>query len=135
MKHTEIKAFVRKYNNEISIKGYSKMRKADLAAAVNSALTRSRKELKQEWLQLNGHSTPAKPKSKPNEKKKEKKKTPAKTKKLTSSERKDDEWHQKNKDTSGQAQANRLNRSISTVERRAAIQRDMVRVRRIRGNR
>ena len=133
MKHTEIKAFVRKYNNEISIKGYSKMRKADLAAAVNSALTRSRKELKQEWRQLNGHSTPAKPKSKPSEKRK--KKTPAKTKKLTASERKDDEWHQKNKDTSGQAQANLLNRSISTVERRAAIQRDMVRVRRIRGNR
>ena len=90
MKHTEIKAFVRKYNNEISIKGYSKMRKADLAAAVNSALTRSRKELKQEWRQLNGHSTPAKPKTKPNEKKK----IPKTTKKLTASERKYDEWHQ-----------------------------------------
>ena len=131
MKHTEIKAFVRKYNNEISIKGYSKMRKADLAAAVNSALTHSRKELKQEWRQLNGHSAPAKPKTKP----KEEKKTKKTTKKTTATERKDDEWHRKNKDTSGQAQSNRLNQSISTVERRAAIQRDKVRVRRIRGNR
>jgi hypothetical protein len=127
MKHPEIKAFVRKYNNEISIKGYSKMRKAELAAAVNSALTHSRKELKQEWRQLNGHSAPAKPKTKPKEEKK--------TKKTTATERKDDEWHRKNKDTSGQAQSNRLNQSISTVERRAAIQRDKVRVRRIRGNR
>ena len=103
-------------------------RKAELAA-VNSALTHSRKELKQEWRQLNGHSAPAKPKTKPKE---EKKKT---TKKTTATERKDDEWHRKNKDTSGQAQSNRLNQSISTVERRAAIQRDKVRVRRIRGNR
>ena len=129
MKHTEIKAFVRKYNKEFSIKGYSKMRKAELTAAVNSALTRSRTELKHEWRQLNGQSTPAKPKPKT------KTKTPAKTKKLTSTERKDDEWHRKNKDTSGQAQTNRINRSISTVERRAAIQRDMARVRRIRGKR
>ena len=83
MKHPEIKAFVRKYNNEISIKGYSKMRKAELAAAVNSALTHSRKELKQEWRQLNGHSAPAKPKTKP----KEEKKTKKTTKKTTATER------------------------------------------------
>jgi hypothetical protein len=109
------------------------MRKAELAAAVNSALNHSRKELKQEWRQLNGHSAPAKPKTKT--KTNEKKKTPKKTKKMTATEQKDDEWHRKNKDTSGQAQSNRLNHSISTVERRAAIQRDKVRVRRIRGNR
>ena len=28
MKHTEAKAFVRKYNAEMSIRGYSKMKKA-----------------------------------------------------------------------------------------------------------
>ena len=30
MKHTEAKAFVRKYNAELAIRGYSKMKKADL---------------------------------------------------------------------------------------------------------
>ena len=34
MKHTDIKAFVRKYNSEFAIRGYSKMRKADLAQHV-----------------------------------------------------------------------------------------------------
>ena len=44
MKHTDIKAFVRKYNSEFAIRGYSKMRKADLLSAVTTALSRSRKE-------------------------------------------------------------------------------------------
>ena len=131
MKHTEIKAFVRKYNKEFGIQGYSKMRKAELTAAVNSALTRSRAELRQEWRRLSGQSTPAKPKPKP----KPKPKAQPKTKKLTTTQRKDDDWHRKNRDTSGQAQANRLTSSISHIERRAAIQKDMARVRRIRGNR
>ena len=54
MKHTDIKAFVRKYNSEFAIRGYSKMRKADLLSAVTTALSRSRKEIKAEWKQMKG---------------------------------------------------------------------------------
>ena len=38
MKHTEAKAFVRKYNSELAIRGYSKMKKADLAATIERKL-------------------------------------------------------------------------------------------------
>lgn len=47
----------------------------------------------------------------------------------------DDSWHSRNKDSSGMAQANRLTRAISRIERRAAVQRDMALARRIRGAR
>ena len=57
MKHTDIKAFVRKYNSEFAIRGYSKMRKADLLSAVTTALSRSRKEIKAEWKQMKGESS------------------------------------------------------------------------------
>ena len=45
MKHTELKAFVKKYNSEFIIKGYSKM-KMD---AVTAKLKKSRQEIKKEW--------------------------------------------------------------------------------------
>ena len=45
----------------------------------------------------------------------------------------DDAWHARNKDTSGQAQANRLNAVADRLTRRAAMQRDKERIRRIRG--
>ena len=49
MKHEEAKAFVRKYNSELSIKGYSKMRKEDLVKVIETTLKKSRKELQAEW--------------------------------------------------------------------------------------
>lgn len=49
MKHTELKAFVRKYNSEFAIKGYSKMKKQQLTDTVIARLSKSRKEIKKEW--------------------------------------------------------------------------------------
>ena len=40
MKHTEAKAFVRKYNAELSIRGYSKMKKADLERTIESKINK-----------------------------------------------------------------------------------------------
>ena len=45
MKHKEAQAFVRKYNTELAIKGYSKMRKADLFNLIDSKLKHNRIEL------------------------------------------------------------------------------------------
>jgi hypothetical protein len=125
MKHTDIKAFVRKYNSEFAIRGYSKMRKADLLSAVTTALSRSHKEIKAEWKQMKGES----PAPKPTPKKTKAPKQPTKTQYM------DDEWHKKHKDTSGQAQANRVTNAAKRIERRAAVQRDMARVQKIRGKR
>ena len=49
-------------------------------------------------------------------------------------QRKDDEWHEKNKDTSGQAQANRVAGAVGKIERRAAVKKETELARRIRGN-
>ena len=49
MKKTDIHTFIKKYNSELSIKGYSKMKKADLVRVVESTLKRSRQEVKDEW--------------------------------------------------------------------------------------
>ena len=136
MKHTDIKAFVRKYNSEFAIRGYSKMRKADLLSAVTTALSRSHKEIKAEWKQMKGES-PA-PKPTPKKTKAPKQPTPKKTKapkQPTKTQYMDDEWHKKHKDTSGQAQANRVTNAAKRIERRAAVQRDMARVQKIRGKR
>ena len=64
---------------------------------------------------------------------KAKAKKPSKPKKLTAEERADDSWHARNKDMSGQAQANRVNSVADRIARQAAIRKDMERVRRIRG--
>ena len=58
MKHKDAQAFVRKYNSELAIKGYSKMKKADLAATIERKLGQSRKELKQEWAALKAGPRP-----------------------------------------------------------------------------
>ena len=58
MKHTEAKAFVRKYNSELAIRGYSKMKKADLAATIERKLDQSRAELKREWAALKAGPKP-----------------------------------------------------------------------------
>lgn len=58
MKHRDAQAFVRKYNSELSIRGYSKMKKADLSATIERKLSQSREELKQEWAALKAGPRP-----------------------------------------------------------------------------
>ena len=159
MKHTEAKAFVRKYNAELAIRGYSKMRKADLQKTIESKIDKSREELQREWESLK--AGPARtmdvkqgpiaggPKKKPKGmsmtewrdnagKAAKSRKVSFAPKKPAAAQRSsentaDDAWHARNKDTSGQAQTNRLNAVTDRLTRRAAMQRDRERVRRIRG--
>ena len=177
MKHTEAKAFVRKYNAELAIRGYSKMKKADLQKTIENKLSRSREELQREWSVLKaGPARPMAVKQGPRAGGPKKKQIGVKTpkpkpmavkqgpraggpkkkpkgmsmtewrdnagkaapKKPAAAQRAsenaaDDSWHARNKDTSGQAQANRLNAVTDRLTRRAAMQRDRERVRRIRG--
>ena len=159
MKHTEAKAFVRKYNAELAIRGYSKMKKADLQKTIESKINKSREELQREWESLKaGPARPMAVKQGPRAggpKKKPKGMSmtewrdnagkAAKARKVSFAPKKpaaaqrssenaaDDAWHARNKDTSGQAQANRLNAVTDRLTRRAAMQRDRERVRRIRG--
>ena len=162
MKHKDAQAFVRKYNTELAIKGYSKMKKADLFSLIDSKLKHNRIELQQEWKSLKaGPERPMAVKHGPRAKKRVNMgvKTPkrpvdakkpavsvaakkpavsfaAKKSATRSSENAaGDAWHARNKDTSGQAQTNRLNAVTDRLTRRAAMQRDRGRVRRIRGKR
>ena len=160
MKHTEAKAFVRKYNSELAIRGYSKMKKADLAATIERKLDQSREELKREWTALKAgpkpmavkqgqkarqtgikSGTPARRPAPPVRPKVGPRAKRAAVKKPTAAEKRraeykaDDSWHSRNKDSSGMAQANRVTSAISRIERRAAVQRDMALARRIRGPR
>ena len=57
MKHKDAQAFVRKYNTELAIKGYSKMRKADLFNLIDSKLKHNRIELQQEWKSMKAGPT------------------------------------------------------------------------------
>ena len=61
MKHTDIKAFVRKYNSEFAIRGYSKMRKADLFGGSRSASPKmtgyNRDEMRGGWRGENEEGT------------------------------------------------------------------------------
>ena len=157
MKHTEAKAFVRKYNAELAIRGYSKMKKADLQKTIESKLSRSREELQREWSVLKagparpmavkqgpraggpkkkqmGVKTPKRPAAvkKPVAKRPVAAKRPAAAQRASENAA-DDAWHARNKDTSGQAQVNRLNAVTDRLTRRAAMQRDKERIRRIRG--
>ena len=169
MKHTEAKAFVRKYNAELAIRGYSKMKKADLQKTIESKINKSREELQREWSVLKaGPARPMAVKQGPRAggpKKKPKGMSmtewrdnagkAAKARKVSFAPKKpaaaqrapkkpaaaqrssentaDDAWHARNKDTSGQAQTNRLNAVTDRLTRRAAMQRDRERIRRIRG--
>ena len=151
MKHTEAKAFVRKYNAELAIRGYSKMKKADLQKTIESKLSRSREELQREWSVLKaGPARPMAVKQGPRAGGPKKKQMGVKTPKRPAAVKKpaakrpaaaqrasesaaDDAWHARNKDTSGQAQVNRLNAVTDRLTRRAAMQRDRERIRRIRG--
>jgi len=155
MKHKDAQAFVRKYNTELAIKGYSKMKKADLFSLIDSKLKHNRIELQQEWKSLKaGPERPMAVKQGPRAKKRvnmgvKTPKRPVDAKKPAvsfaakkavprafsrkSQNAADDAWHARNKDTSGQAQTNRLNAVVDRLTRRAAIQRDKERARRIRG--
>ena len=151
MKHTEAKAFVRKYNAELAIRGYSKMKKADLQKTIENKLSRSREELQREWSALKaGPARPMAVKQGPRAGGPKKKQMGVKTPKRPAAVKKpvakrpvaaqrasenaaDDAWHARNKDTSGQAQVNRLNAVTDRLTRRAAMQRDKERIRRIRG--
>ena len=164
MKHKDAQAFVRKYNTELAIKGYSKMKKADLFSLIDSKLKHNRIELQQEWKSLKaGPERPMAVKQGPRAKKRvnmgvKTPKRPVDAKKPAvsvaakkpavsfaakkpvprafsrkSQNAADDAWHARNKDTSGQAQVNRLNAVTDRLTRREAIQRDKERTRRIRG--
>ena len=162
MKHKDAQAFVRKYNTELAIKGYSKMKKADLFSLIDSKLKHNRIELQQEWKSLKaGPERPMAVKQGPRAKKRvnmgvKTPKRPVDAKKpavsvaakkpsvsfaakkpatRSSENAADDAWHARNKDTSGQAQTNRLNAVTDRLTRHAAMQRDRERVRRIRGKR
>lgn len=161
MKHAEAKAFVRKYNSELAIRGYSKMKKADLAATIERKLNESREQLKLEWAALKAGpkpmavkqgqkarqvgiksgtparrpAPPVRPKVGPRAKRAAVKKPKTAAARRKAEDKADDSWHARNKDSSGMAQANRLTRAVSRIERRAAVQRDTALARRIRGSR
>ena len=50
--HLQQKAFVRKYNSELAIKGYTKLTKTSLFQRIEDTLKRSRPELKREWASI-----------------------------------------------------------------------------------
>ena len=50
--HLQQKAFVRKYNSELAIKGYTKLTRASLFQRIENTLKRSRTELKREWASM-----------------------------------------------------------------------------------
>ncbi len=52
MLHKHLLDFTRKYNKEFAIKGYSKLKKADLQTKIESVLNKQRKEIKEEYKQL-----------------------------------------------------------------------------------
>jgi len=63
--------FTRKYNKEFAIKGYSKLKKAELQQKIESVLNKQRKEIKEEYKKLKDMKAETKPKPAP-------KKTPVK---------------------------------------------------------
>lgn len=52
MLHKHLLNFTRKYNKEFAIKGYSKLRKAELQQKIESVLDKQRTEIKEEYKQL-----------------------------------------------------------------------------------
>ena len=129
MKHTELKSFVRKYNSEFAIKGYSKMKKQPLTDEVKRVISKSRAEIQQEWRALNQQP---------------KKKAKTKSKKQTAEDKKkqeqdkanqkaDDAYHQQHKAGITGDQGRKLHKAVSRTERRYRIQKDTALAKRIRG--
>ena len=71
MLHKHLLDFTRKYNKEFAIKGYSKLKKAELQQKIESVLNKQRKEIKEEYKKLKDMKAETKPKPAP-------KKTPVK---------------------------------------------------------
>ena len=57
--HNDLKKFAVKYNNEFKIAGIHKLKKADLINAIEQKLSKSRKEIKQEYKQLKEMKKPS----------------------------------------------------------------------------
>ena len=132
MKHAEIKAFVRKYNSEFAIKGYSKMKKQPLTDEVKRVISKSRAEIQKEWRELNRARQQPKKKAKTKSKKQtaEDKKKQEQDK---ANQKADDAYHQQHKAGITGDQGRKLHKAVSRTERRYRIQKDTALAKRIRG--
>ena len=132
MKHTELKSFVRKYNSEFAIKGYSKMKKQPLTDEVKRVISKSRAEIQQEWRELNRARQQPKKKAKTKSKKQtaEDKKKQEQDK---ANQKADDAYHQQHKAGITGDQGRKLHKAVSRTERRYRIQKDTALAKRIRG--
>ena len=132
MKHTELKSFVRKYNSEFAIKGYSKMKKQPLTDEVKRVISKSRAEIQQEWRELNRARQQPKKKAKTKSKKQtaEDKKKQEQDK---ANQKADDAYHQQHKAGITGDQGRKLHKAVSKTERRYRIQKDTALAKRIRG--
>ena len=132
MKQSEIKAFVRKYNSEFVIKGYSKMKKQPLTDEVKRVISKSRAEIQKEWRELNKSQPKKVAKSKkPVKKSKETKKKQNQDK---ANRQADDAYHSQHKAGEGGDHGRKMRKAVSKTERRYRIQKDTDLARRIRGN-
>ena len=131
MKHTELKSFVRKYNSEFAIKGYSKMKKQPLTDEVKRVISKSRAEIQKEWRELNKSQPKKVAKSKkPVKKSKETKKKQDQDK---ANRQADDAYHSQHKAGEGGDHGRKMRKAVSKTERRYRIQKDTALARRIRG--
>ena len=132
MKQSEIKAFVRKYNSEFAIKGYSKMKKQPLTDEVKRVISKSRAEIQQEWRELNRARQQPKKKAKTKSKKQtaEDKKKQEQDK---ANRKADDAYHSQHKAGEGGDHGRKMGKAVSKTERRYRIQKDTALAKRIRG--
>ena len=131
MKQAEIKAFVRKYNSEFVIKGYSKMKKQPLTDEVKRVISKSRAEIQKEWRELN-KSQPKKV-AKSNKPVKKSKETKKKQNQDKANRQADDAYHSQHKAGEGGDHGRKMRKAVSKTERRYRIQKDTALARRIRG--
>ena len=135
MKHAEIKAFVRKYNSEFAIKGYSKMKKQPLTDEVKRVISKSRAEIQKEWRELS-KVEPKKTKAKAKTRKPAKKQSKEDKKKQEqdkANRKADDAYHSQHKAGAAGDQGRKMAKSVSRTERKYRIQKDTALARRIRG--
>jgi hypothetical protein len=78
--HQQYKNFVKKYNSEFGFRGYTKLKKQELINKIESVLSKSRKEIKDEYKKLKEMKKEAKPKPAPKPAAKPKPKPAAKPK-------------------------------------------------------
>ena len=133
MKQSEIKAFVRKYNSEFAIKGYSKMKKQPLTDEVKRVISKSRAEIQKEWRELNKSQPKKVAKSKANKPVKKSKETKKKQDQDKANRKADDAYHSQHKAGEGGDHGRKMRKAVSKTERRYRIQKDTALARRIRG--